>query len=123
MQHIIVGYVNRLHAITDATGGSIGQALQQMLPDYSDAALGKLREAAEDLLRLVDLERGRRVEALTEQCQGCWRERQDMPHDTAPFVDGLCGACREAAAEMAADTDAAELQQLMDATRRRLGVR
>lgn len=58
MQHIIIGYVERLHD-RDAGGHiSIAEAVKLQLASLSKPALLKLREAALDLNRIVELELG-----------------------------------------------------------------
>lgn len=71
MQNWIIRYVDDIHDRTLSTGCSIAQALEQLLPTYSKAQLEKLSAAGDDLIRIVQLELLRRLEAA-ETPAACW---------------------------------------------------
>jgi len=87
MQNWIIRYVEDLKARIEPTGCSIHAALQVELPQMTRARLLKLREAADDLHRIIDLELGRRDDEQLEDV------RENYPRESAQRV-------REIAAEI-----------------------
>jgi hypothetical protein len=64
MQNYIIRYVETLKARIEPTGCSINAALIVELPQMDRRQLLKLREAADDLHRIIDLELGRRQDVV-----------------------------------------------------------
>lgn len=83
MQTVIIGYVERLHDRMASGDVSIATAIAAQLKSLSGAALIRLRDAALDLVRIIELELGGR-------CTEC--QRADCPHgaddDARCIVDG-----------------------------------
>lgn len=65
MQAYIMRYVERLQERIAATDCSIATALEVELREYDRLTLIKIRDAAIDLQRIVELEVGRREEVAT----------------------------------------------------------
>lgn len=90
MQGWIIRYVEDLKARIEPTGCSIQQAIERELAQYSRVKLLKLREAALDLQRIVDVEIGKHDDRAQEARDEYDRYRFGGPnydHDSTP--DGV----------------------------------
>lgn len=70
MQNVLINYAREILDVQRDTHGSIADALERLLPLYTEAQIQKMREAAADLERILVLELGRRAEPVVEDYDG-----------------------------------------------------